>query len=196
MTAFNDALDLKTAVFDQVGNRTISDVWPRLVQMAETQLNQRLRTLWQVTDDTLTFANGEANLPADFLEILHVYGPCGYQMRAGMRVDQQRPGMSHSTYSIGAGKMFIRGFSGDKEIQYYAALPTISNSLSATNWLLEQFGDVYLYAVALQAAKFLRDVEMATATDQLYAAALNAVRVQDERARWSNGVVRVQGMTP
>lgn len=196
MTAFNDALDLKTAVFDQVGNRTISDVWPRLVQMAEVQLNQRLRTLWQVTSDTLTFTDGEAALPADFLEMLHVYGPCGYQMRAGMLVDQQRPGMSHTTYSIGAGKLLVRGFTGDKEIQYYAALPTISNSLSATNWLLEQFGDVYLYAVSLQAAKFLRDVEMATATDQLYAAALNAVRVQDERARWSNSVVRVQGMTP
>ena len=72
MPAFNDALDLKTAVGDHVGSRSISDVWSRLVQQSETQLNQRLRTVWQVTDDTLTFANGEAALPADFLEMISV----------------------------------------------------------------------------------------------------------------------------
>lgn len=196
MAAFNDALDLKTAVGDTVGNRSISDVWARLVQMAETQLNQRLRTNWQVTTDTLTFVDGKVLLPSDFLEMLHAYGPCGYQMRSSMLTDLQRPGTSLTNYSIGGGKMFIRGYSGDKEIQYYAALPTISGSLSATNWLLEQAGDVYLYAVALQAAKYFRDAELAQVTDQLYAAALSALRIQDERIRWSNGVVRVQGMTP
>lgn len=196
MAALADALDLKFAVSDHVGNRAISDVWPRLVQQAETQLNQRVRTVWQVTDDTLTFTGGEATLPGDFLEMLHVYGLNGYQMRAGMRTDQHRPGMSHTTYSIGAGKAYIRGFTGDRDIQYYAALPTLSASLSASNWLLEQSPDCYLYGVGLQAAKFLKDVEMAQATDQLLGFALQALKIEDERQRWSNGVVRVQGLTP
>lgn len=196
MSAFVDALDLKFAVGDHVGNRSISDVWSRLVQMAETQLNQRLRTVWQVTDDTLSFDEGEAALPPDFLEMLSVFGHCGYQMRAGMRTDSHRPGMSRTTYSIGAGKIYIRGFTGDRDIAYYAALPTLSASLSATNWLLERYPDAYLYAVALQAAKYLKDVDMAQATDQLFGFAIQAIRVDDERERWSNGVVRVQGQTP
>lgn len=196
MAAFVDALDLKTAVGDHVGNRSISDVWPRLVRMAETQLNQRLRTVWQETADTLTFTGGEAPLPADFLEMIDVYGPCGYQMRASMRADSRRPGTSFSRYSIGSGKIYIRGFSGDKDILYYAAIPTISASLSATNWLLERNGDVYLYAVGLQAAKFLKDLELSQATDQLLSFALQALKIDDDRSRWSNAVVRVQGMTP
>lgn len=196
MAMFSDAMDLKTAVGDHVGNRAISDVWDRLVRQAETQLDQRLRTVWQVKDETLTFADGAADLPPDFLEMMHVYGHCGYQMRSGMRVDSHRPGTSHTTYSIGPGKIYIRGFTGDKDITYYAKLPTISESLSATNWLLERFPDAYLYGVGLQAAKHLKDVDLAQATDQLYSFAIQAIKVEDERWRWSNGNVRVQGLTP
>lgn len=196
MPAFADALDLKFAVGDHVGNRSISDVYARLVLMAETQLNQRLRTLWQVKDDTLSFTDGEADLPADFLEMLSVYGLVGSQLHSGPRGDQRRPGTSFSTYSIGDGKIYIRGFSGDRDIQYYAAIPTISGSLSATNWLLERYPETYLYAVGLQAAKWLKDVELAQATDQLFGFAIQAIRVDDERARWGNGIVRVQGLTP
>lgn len=196
MAMFSDAMDLKTAVGDHVGNRSISDVWERLVQQAESQLNRRLRTVWQVTDRTLSFADGEADLPDDFLEMLHVYGPCGYQMHSGTRVDGRRPGTSRTTYSIGPGKIYIRGFTGDKDITYYAKLPTISESLSATNWLLERFPDAYLYGVGLQAAKHLKDVDLALATDQLYGFALDAIKIEDERWRWANGIVRVQGLTP
>lgn len=196
MVAFNDALDLKTAVGDHIGNRSISDVWPRLVQQAEVQLNMKLRTLWQVTDDTITLTNGEGALPSDFLEMISVYGPCGYQMRAGLPADLRRPGTSFATYSIGGGKLRIRGFSGDKDISYYASIPTISGSLSASNWLLERYPDCYLYGVGLQSAKYLRDVDLAQATDQLFSYAVQAVKVDDERMRWSNGIVRVQAQTP
>lgn len=196
MAAFNDALDLKTAVGDHIGNRSISDVWPRLVQQAETQLNQKLRTVWQVTDATLTLADGEVSLPADFLEMISVYGPCGYQMRSGLPADLKRPGTSFSTYSIGGGKLHIRGFSGDRDVSYYAALPTISGFLSASNWLLDQYPDCYLYGVGLQAAKYLKDVDLAQATDQLFSFAVQSVKVADERQRWANGLVKVQGMTP
>ena len=189
MAAFSDYLDLRFAVSDHVGNRAISDVMPRLVQMAETQLNQRLRTVWQVTDATLTFAEGSAPLPTDFLEMLHVYGHCRQELRSGL------PGV-RGGYSIGPAAISIHGFSGDRDIQYYAKLPTLTASASASNWLLERNGDVYLYAVGLQAAKHLKDVDLAQATDQLLSFALQAVKIEDERMRWSNSVVRVGGMTP
>jgi hypothetical protein len=196
MTAISNTLDLRFAVSDHVGNRAISDVFPRLIQMAETQLNQRLRTVWQQTDDTLTFSDGEADLPCDFLEMISMYGATGYQMRAGMRADQKRPGMSHTTYSIGDGKAYIRGFTGDRDILYYASIPTLTGSLNSSNWLLQRYPDVYLYAVGLQAAKFLKDVELSQATDQLLGFSLQAIKIDDERQRWSGAVVRVAAPTP
>lgn len=196
MAAFADALDLKFAVGDLVGNRSISDVWGRLVQMAETALNQKLRVRQMITDATLTFDEGAAPLPPDFLEIIHVYGPCGYQMRAGSLAAYLRPGSCYSQYEIGPYNITVRGFSGDKDIQYFAKLPSLAHSLSSCNWLLSCNPDVYLYAVGLQAAKHLKDVEIGQAADQLLAAALQSLKIDDERARFSNSIVRVQGMTP
>jgi hypothetical protein len=196
MAAFADALDLKTAVGDHVGNRSISDVWPRLVQMAETTLNQKLRTVWQETPLSLTFADGESDLPADFLEMIDAYGLCGYQMRASMRADSRLKGTSYTRYSIGSGKIYIRGFTGNRDILYYAALPTLSASLSASNWLLERNGNVYLYAVGLEAAKFLKDVDLAQATKALLDGEMMSLKIDDDRMRWGGAVVRVQGMTP
>ena len=196
MAAFADALDLKTRVGDFVGNRSISDVWPYLVQQAETQLNQVLRTVWQVTDTTLTFTDGEADLPADFLEMAAVYGPCGYPMRSGLPGDSKRPGTSYSTYSITASKVKIRGFSGDRDISYYARLPTISESLSDTNWLLTQSPDSYLYAVGMQAARYLKDVDLIQAAEPLLTEAIKLLKGEDERMRWANGQVRVAAQCP
>lgn len=196
MPAFTDYLDLRFAVSDHVGNRNISDVMPRLVQMAEITLNQKLRTQEQITSGTLSFVDGECSLPADFLEMIHLYNHCGRPMRASMLSAYRRPGTSFSEYEIGNGMVKVRGFTGDLACEYYAKIPTLAASASASNWLLEKYGDVYLYAVGLEAAKFLKDVELAAATDSLLAASILAVRVDDERSRWANASVRVQGLAP
>jgi hypothetical protein len=182
MTAFADALDLKTAVGDHIGNRSISDVWPRLVQMAETDLNTRLRSREQLVVDTLYFDSGISTLPPDFLEIASFPDSRGRD--------------TYPRYSVDGFFITIQGYTGDKTVRYYAALPTLSCSLSACNWLLSKFPTVYLYGVGLQAAKYLKDVDLAQATDQLYGFALQTLKSSDERARWANQVVRVQGCTP
>jgi hypothetical protein len=58
------------------------------------------------------------------------------------------------------------------------------------------FGETYLYGVSLQAAKYLKDIDLAQATDQLFSYAIQSVRIEDERMRWSNSIVRVQSQTP
>jgi hypothetical protein len=196
MSALADYLDLRFAVADHAGNRNISDVMPRLVQMAESYLNKELRCRQMITATTLTLTDGVAFLPVDFLEILHVFGLCGYRMRASSLADAKRPGSMWSKYSIDGISLYINGFSGDRDIEYYAKLPTLTASPTASNWLLEEAPDVYLYAVSLEAAKFLKDVDLAQATKTLLDSAMKELRVGDERARWANSVVRVQGLTP
>lgn len=178
MAAFMNALDLKMSVSDHVGNRSISDVFPRLVEMAEADFNSRLRTRHQIVDATMTFDDGISPLPPDFMEILRV-GP----HHSGSR-----------SFQIDGFNMIIPGFSGDLAMQYYGKLPSLT--CSPTNWLLRQYPSLYLYGVALQAAKHLKDMETAVATSSLYAEALQLLRIDDERARWSAATVRVNGLTP
>lgn len=196
MTVFADYLDLRMAVGDHVGNRSISDVMPRLVQQAETYLNKELRARQMITATTLTFVDGAVALPADFIEMLHVFGLNGYQMRAGSLADAKRPGSQWSKYSIDGTNIYINGYSGDRDIEYYAKLPTLTAGPTTTNWLLADCPDVYLYAVGFEAAKFLKDVDLAQATKTLLDVAMAELRTGDERARWANAVVRVQGCTP
>jgi hypothetical protein len=196
MVAFADYLDLRVAVAEHVGNRNISDVMPRLVQMAESTLNQKLRHRKQITSGTLTFASGVTSLPADFLEMINVFGLYGSAMRAGSLADVNRSGSEYSRYAIDGSDILIYGVDGDRDITYFAKIPTITTSVSSTNWLLQDYPNVYLYAVALEAAKFLRDMELAQATQALFAQALNDMKVDDDRARWSNTTVRIQMVTP
>ena len=61
--AFDDFLDLRTGVFEQIGRSDIADVFPRLTKLAEARLNRELRCREQITEATLTFSGGVASLP-------------------------------------------------------------------------------------------------------------------------------------
>jgi hypothetical protein len=196
MAVFADALDLKMAVGDTVGNRDISDVYSSLLQRAELMLNRKLRVRQQITSDTVSMIDGVGDLPSDFLEMLHVYDGCGNEYAAGTMANMQREGSQYFRYAIDGSSLLIRGVSGDRNIEYYAALPTLAGSMSATNWLLTDGPDVYLYAVSFEAAKHLKDVDLSTALKGLLDSALSDLGIQDERARYGSATVRVAGITP
>jgi hypothetical protein len=196
MSAFDDYLDLRLAVSEHVNNRAISDVFPRLVQLAETTLNKKLRTRKQMTTATLTFTSGVAPLPTNCLEIISLFNMHNEPMRATSLNDVQFPRSSNMQYAIDGSNVVIYGLTGTRELRYFAALPTLTTSPTTSNWLLADHPQVYLYAVGFEAAKFLRDPELAATTDQLFSNALDEIKVDDDRSRWANGVVRMQAFTP
>jgi hypothetical protein len=196
MPAFADYLDLRLAVADHVGNRDISDVMPRLTQTAESSLNKKLRCRQQIVTSTLVFVDGASALPADFIEMINLYGLNGYRYASGALADSRNWGSAWTRYAIDGTSILIKGYSGDRDIQYYAKLPTLTSAPTATNWLLEDAPDVYLYAVGLEAAKYLKDVDLVQATRALLEDEMNTLKIDDDRARWSNTSVRVQGITP
>ena len=170
-----DYLDLRFAVSDLVGSREISDVMQRLVLQAEIVLNRRLRTQWQIVEFTPTWTGNEAPLPDDFEQLVG----SDNQLSASNGTLYRKP---------------YRTFPDD--ICYYAKIPTITTSPTSSNWLLEQFPDAYLFATAYQAAKHLNLPDLATGMDQALTGELMAIKVEDERARYSNQSVRVGGCTP
>jgi hypothetical protein len=170
-----DYLDLRLAVADAVGNRNISDVLPSLTKRAEVALNRRLRTMWQVSSFAPVWASNEAPLPNDFLQLV--------------RVDDRLRVMG-STLTR---KPF---YTCPTEIEYYAALPTITSGPEGTNWLLAQFPNAYLSAVTIEAAKHLQKPEVVLAHQALLEDELRAIKIEDDRARYAHRTVRVGGLTP
>lgn len=170
-----DFLELRLAVGDMVGNRNISDVLPGLTKRAEIVLNRRLRTMWQVKDFTPAWSANEAPLPPDFLQLVETDN----RLRISSGTITRRP--YHTCPA---------------EVEYYAALPTITTSPAGTNWLLAQFPNVYLYATGAEAAKHLLKPEVAMTAQRMLDSELQAIKIEDDRARYSNRVVRVVGLTP
>lgn len=170
-----DFLDLRLAVGDLVGNRTISDVLPNLTKRAEIVLNRRLRTMWQIEEFTPVWVANEAPLPADFLQLVETNN----RLRIGAGTVTRKPYYTCPT-----------------ELEYYAALPTITTGPAGTNWLLAQFPNAYLYAVGVEAAKHLIKPEIAMSTQALLDGEVQAVKIEDDRARYAHRAVRVAGLTP
>jgi hypothetical protein len=177
MPAFQDVLDLRTAVVEAVKSPSIADVFPRLLSLAETQINRTARHRKQIVKATLSFVNGEVLMPTGFLDFVEAPKDIDYRTDAD------------------GTKLIILGFTGDREVAYYARIPALVG-LSGTNWALDEYPDVYLYGVAEQAAKHLRETEAVAAFAPMFRSALMAMNHESNRTRYSGQLVRVQGCTP
>ena len=190
-SAFADFLDLRTAVIEHVRDASISDVFPRLVAMAESRLNRTLRMREQIVSGTITMVNGRADLPANFAEIIGLY-----DLNGGEYPQQATHQQGGYFYSIQGAEIVAPRIVGPLRLDFYAMLPPLGDSLTTTNWLLARYPDVYLYAAAFEAAKYLREAELAAATKLLLDDALSTAKGDDEASRYSRARVRVAGVNP
>lgn len=188
-----DFIDLRTAVVEHVARPDIVDVFPRLVTLAEAMLNRRIRTRDMVTTQGVTFTSGVASLPVDFIEALGLFDAAG---REYIQQPLQAARLNGASYAIDGTSLRIAGHSGALTLDYYAQLPTINGPATRSNWLLDKYPSVYIYSVGLEAAKYLRDVDLAQTTKAILDMELADLDADDFRARYSRARVRVQGVTP
>jgi hypothetical protein len=194
MTAFADLLDLRTAVVEIVKSETIVDVFPRLVRLAETDFNRRLRCREQITEVSVTVSGGTVALPSDFSQALGLFDGAGREMANLSQQGYKRLSQKTGFYSIGAGA--ISAADADYTLSYYAKVPTIADALTDTNWLLTKHPELYLYAVASKAAKHMLNIELARDTTALALAEYAEAEGQDEGERYARATVRLVGVTP
>jgi hypothetical protein len=80
------------------------------------------------------------------------------------------------------------------ELTYYAKLSKLS-STNATNWLLTQAPDVYLYGALMQAAPYLKDDDRITIWATMYTRGLEELQVADDRGATSGGSILMRSRT-
>jgi len=194
LTAFSDFIDLQTAVVEHVRNPSIADVFPRLVRLAEVTFNRRLRCREQITTATLTVTGGAAALPGDYAALLGVFDAAGVEL-IQQPVQALQEQQTRGYYGLSGSNVIAKN---DEVLTliYYAKVPTITDSLTDTNWLLQKHPGVYLYGVGLEAAKYLRDAETAQATMPFLDMEIDAANGQDAQERYGRVRVRVAGVTP
>ncbi len=194
MVAFADLLDLQTAVIERVKTAGITDVFPQLVRLAESDFNRRLRCAEQVTTDTVTITSGTAALPTDLQEIIGVYDTSGLEY-IGQPLQALKQVQTRGYYAISGTNIIARN-DEDLTIEYYASVPTITDSMTDSNWLLARHPNLYLYAVSMEAAKYLRDGELISGLTAPLAMEYDAVSGADMSFRYARARVRVAGVVP
>lgn len=192
--AYADLLDLQTAVIERVKNVGLADVFPQLVKLAEASFNRRLRCREQMTTATVTIASGTATLPVDLEEIVGVYDGAGTEY-INQPVQALQQVQDRGYYAI-SGSSIIAKSDETLTLQYYAKLPTITDSMADSNWLLQRHPGLYLYGVSFEAAKHLADADMAQAVNQILEMEYAAVEAADASSRYARARVRVAGVTP
>lgn len=194
MGAFQDYLDLRMAVAEMVGRNDISDVMPRMVKLAESYLNRELRIRDMETPAVLTFANGVAPLPADYLEMKYVFGGDGTPMQGTTARVVAYDRNAQNGYSIENDGVHIYSLNGvTRNCIYYASLPTLTASPTTSNWLLQDAENLYLYAVSYEVAKWMKDVDLASKLAGLRDLEMVELKRMDNKARFGNAVIRPVG---
>lgn len=187
-------------VSEYSGKPDIAHVFQRLISLAEAKLNRVLRVAEMETLGSVTLATGEGALPDDFLEMISLIGPNSYQVNAVSQAELyqrfQNYGGTPFGYSITGSAITLRPTTdGVASILYYAKIPPLTVA-SPTNWLLQKYPDIYLYALLEEVGIMSRDAEVTQAMSGMKDAAVQGLRINDERARWSNSKVVVRGLNP
>lgn len=184
--AFTDYLDLRTAVLEEVGDKSILDKFDRLTRLAESQMNRKLRTRGQITTLTITVADNEYTLPDDYVAVI------GLQDGSGCEYVQDS--WTLNAYAEKYGRFACDGTrmvapNGEYTFSYYSKLPSVVEN--NTNAIFAEYPDFYLIAVKAEAFKTLNRLDEAGLAMRETQRILGEIRRDDMSARFSAAEMRV-----
>ena len=168
--AISSYADLVGAVGDWLDRDDLTTQIPAFVALAEARFNRELRTLWQVVRTTITTAVSGNVLPSDFRQLRRISvldSPDRPLFEISPQVAAQRFDGSTAdptAYYIEGRTLYLLpppASDVSLDVTYLAAIPSLT-SANQSNWLLNEHPDVYLFAVCLEAAIYIRDNDAAS----------------------------------
>lgn len=160
--------ELQTALADWLNRADLDQQIPDFIALAESTLNDVLRSSHMVTSATQAITAGRASLPSDALELVYVQVASTedepleqvtpQQLLMLRRARTRAAGNPKFFAAVGRELLVTPTPSGatSLDIDYYQKIPALSVS-NTTNWLLDEAPHIYLYTSLLHATPFLMD---------------------------------------
>jgi hypothetical protein len=154
--------ELKASLAEWLNRTDLTAKIPELIALAERRFNRKLFVPERETAATLTINAASIALPADFWALRGIYLDSDpiVQMQP-VTLAALRDGYSNSgkplVYAISAENIVfgpVPDGTYSAKITYYATIPALGASV-ATNWLLTDHPDIYLYGSLLMAEAYL-----------------------------------------
>lgn len=167
--------ELKQSIADWLNRADLDQQIPDFIDLAESTLNDVMRTSFMVGNTTAVITSGRAPLPSDALEIVYAQVASTEdepleqvtpQQLLMLRRARTRAAGNPKFFAIVGRQMLVTPTpaSGSVDIDYYQKIPALASGGdgsasgdSATNWLLDEAPHVYLYTSLLHATPFLMD---------------------------------------
>lgn len=188
--AISTYAELQQSIADWLNRADLDQQIPDFIELAESTLNDILRTSWMVGSaaaQSINSGTGRATLPTDALEV--VYAQAGStptepleqvtpQQLLMLRRARTRAAANPKFFAIVGREILVTPTpaSGTIDIDYYQKIPALSVS-NTSNWLLDEAPHVYLYTALLHATPFLMDdVRYQVFQNSVSQQVMNAVR--------------------
>lgn len=204
--ALSTYTELKSSVADWLNRTDLTSVIPDFISLAEAQIERTLRTRQMIVRATASIDSEYSAVPADFLETKSIKLNTNPVTSLTFETVDALDSLKSTTY-ISAGKPQLFSIVGGQirvlpvpdstytaELIYYAKLSKLS-STNATNWLLTQAPDVYLYGSLMQAAPYLKDDSRIPVWAAIYTRGLEELQIADDRGATSGGAIMMRART-
>ena len=160
--------ELQTNIASWLNRTDLTTVIPTFITLAESRLNRQLRTTDQYTRSTLTTGDQFLTMPDDFLEMNHLRITAPKERELIEIGAHQINEVNDNDFIASLKDTYPRYYVYHQELRvypapaeqisyemfYYAKVPALS-STQATNWLLTDHPDTYLYYSLLAAEPYL-----------------------------------------
>ena len=185
--------ELKTAVADFLNRDDLTATIPTFISMAEAGLNRDVRHWRMEQRSTAEIDDQYLTLPTDWLETIRLTMqdtvPYVLNLASRDQIEEYRLRGANVSgkpvyYSHIAGEIELYptpDATYDIEMLYTQKIEALSDS-NTSNWLLAQAPDLYLYAVLLETAIYLRDDDRIAAYAGMYQSKLAALNAESKKA--------------
>lgn len=199
--------ELQDAIADwlnRVGSPELAERAPDFIKMAEARFNRKLRVRQNEKRATAILDAGFITLPSDWLEAkairLVVDGkPVRLELGTSEQLDQARRDAS----TVGTTKPYLYRFIGNQievapyvsgeatmELEYYYKVPDLATN--DTNWLLQDWPDLYLYGALQHSAPYLRDDQRLQTWAGIYNTLWTELAEADDKATHSGSLLKTK----
>lgn len=198
--------ELKASLADWLNRTDLTAAIPDFITLAESQMERQLRLRQMIVRATASFSAEYGATPNDFLEVKSIKLNTNPVTSLTFQTMDSMDQLSGTTY-LSSGRPLNFTIVGTQirllpipdgtytaELAYYQKLEKLSASV-ATNFLLTQAPDVYLYGSLLQAAPYLQFDERIPVWSSLYQAGLDQLQIADDRGSTSGGVIKARART-
>ena len=195
--------ELKTAIADFLNRDDLSAAVPTFISLAEADMQRKVRHWRMEKRSTAELDTQYSAIPADFVEVIRFYvtsndtRPLELISQAELldrKAKRSNASGAPAYYALTAGELEIYPVPDgtyDVELYYVSRIPALSDS-NASNWLLEQYQDAYLYGALVHSAPYLKDDARVTVWAALYQNAIDAINAESERSKFGGSGRRMK----